>query len=349
MKSILTIAAVAAAFAATSLAAQQFHRLESAVPLKSASPDWDYLSFDPARGNLFIAARGDGMIVYDVKAKKLVRTLEETVGANASVQVPEFDRIYTVNLDGTSTVFELSTLKKLDKIRLGEDADAAFYDPVTKEIAFMRGDSEEITYVEAKSGKIVARLKMPSKKLEASAADGQGNMFTASRDRNSVFKVDMRGHKSVAEYPAGCEEANGMAIDRANKRLFVGCRGSKPVLSVMDTESGRVVATLPIGRGNDGVIYDPETRKVYTSSGVDGNVVIYNQIDADTYKLAEATTTRPYARTMALDPNSKKLYLVTAEGTVDPSKKVNTAPAPFYPNRYFADTFTLLTFAPQQQ
>jgi DNA-binding beta-propeller fold protein YncE len=138
-----------------------------------------------------------------------------------------------------------------------------------------------------------------------------------------------------------------MAIDRAGKRLFVGCRGKSPVLAVMDTETGRVVAKLEIGRGNDGVIYDPETRKLYTSSGVDGNLVIFDQVDADTYKLAEATTTRPYARTMALDPKTKKLYLVTAEGTVDPSKKVNRAPAPFYPNRYFPDTFTLLTYSPK--
>jgi DNA-binding beta-propeller fold protein YncE len=342
----LALAAVATCLI-TLPAGAQFHRLESVAPLKSAAPDWDYLSFDPARGNLFIAARGDGMIVYDVNAKEVIGTLEETKGANASVQVPEFDRVYTVNLDGTSTVFRLSDLKKLDKIKLGEDADAAFYDPATKQVAFMRGDSGEITYVDAKTGQVVSRLPMPSKKLEASAADGQGNMFTASRDRNSVFKVDVAGHKVIAEYPAQCDEANGMAIDRANKRLFVGCRGAKPVLVVMDTDSGKVVAKLGIGRGNDGVIYDPETRKVYTSSGVDGNLVIYNQIDANTYKLAEATTTRPYARTMALDPKTKKLYLVTAEGTVDPSKKVNTAPAPFYPNRYFPDTFTLLTYSPK--
>jgi DNA-binding beta-propeller fold protein YncE len=347
MKTALGLTALALTLAATPLFAQRFHRLESAVPLEAAAPDWDYLSFDPARGNLFIAARPDGMIVYDVNVKKVVRTLEDTHGANASIQVPEFDRIYTVNLDGTSTVFQLSTLKKLDKIKLGEDADAAFYDPVTKEVAFMRGDSNEITYVDGATGKVAARLAMPSKKLEASAADGQGNMFTASRDRNSVFKVNMKDHKVVAEYPADCEEANGMAIDRAGKRLFVGCRGKSPVLAVMDTETGRVVAKLEIGRGNDGVIYDPETRKLYTSSGVDGNLVIFDQVDADTYKLAEATTTRPYARTMALDPKTKKLYLVTAEGTVDPSKKVNRAPAPFYPNRYFPDTFTLLTYSPK--
>ena len=339
--------ALAAALFAGALHAQPFHRLEAAVALPGDAPDWDYLSLDPARNHLFIAARGAGMLVYDVAGQRLVRTLEDTKGANASLQVPEFDRFYSVNQDGTATIFRLSTLEKLGKVEMGGDADAAFYDPVTKEIAVMRGDSAEVTFLEAASGRIVARLRMPSKKLEASAADGKGNLFVACRDRNSVFKVDMHAHTLAAEYPAACDEANGMAIDRASGRLFVGCRGKNPVMSVMDAATGKVVATHGIGRGNDGMIYDADTRRVYASGGVDGNLVVYSQVDPDTYKLVEATTTRPYARTMALHPGTKKVYLVTAEGTVDPSRKVNTGPAPFYPNRFFPGTFTLLTYSPR--
>jgi hypothetical protein len=325
----------------------QFHRLEAAVQLPSEAPDWDYLSLDPARDRLFIAARGDGLLVYDIEARKVVATLEETKGANASLPLPDFDRLYVINLDGTATVFQLSTLKKLDRIEMGKEADNAFYDPVTREIAVMRGDAAEITFLDAATGKIVARLKMPTKKLEASAADGHGNLFIAIRDRNSVIKVDMKAHAMVAEYPAQCEEANGLAIDRASQRLFVGCRGKNPLLSVMDAASGKVVATLGIGRGNDGVAWDAETRRVYATGGVDGNLVIYAQEAPDRYKLVEATTTRPYARTMALHPVTKKVYVVTAEGTVDPARKANTGPAPFYPNRYFPGTFTVLTYAPR--
>lgn len=342
----LAAAAAIAAALCTLPAAAQFHRLEAAVKLKSAEPDWDYLSFHPARGHLFIGARHNGVIVYDVNAKKVVRKIHDSEGANATTLVTEFDRGYTANEDGTSTVFRLSTLETIGKIKLGEDADAGFYDPVTKQIAFMRGDSREITYVDAKSAAVLGRLAMQSKKLEASAPDGEGNMFTAQRDRNSVVKVDLRARQVAAEWPIeGCVEANGLAFDRANQRLFIGCRGKEPVLAVLDSQSGRLVTRLEIGRGNDGVIYDPDTRKVYASGGVDANLVVYQQVDADTYKLVEATTTRPYARTMALDPKTKKVYLVTAEGTVDPAKKVNKGPAPFYPNRYFPDTFTLLVYS----
>jgi hypothetical protein len=143
----------------------------------------------------------------------------------------------------------------------------------------------------------------------------------------------------------GCEQPTGLAFDSARERLFVGCRGRAPVLAVMDSRTGRVVGVQPIGRGNDGVVYDAGARQVITSNGVDANLVIYDQTDADHYRLAEATTTRPYARTMAFDPRTRRIYLVTAEGTVDAGRPVNAAVAPFYPNRYFDDTFVLLTYS----
>ena len=329
-------------------AAAQFHRLESATVIKGAKPDWDYVTLDPARGYLFIGRRADGVTVFDVKAKRVVRNIDKSDDANAIALVPEFDRGYTINGDGTSTVFSLGSLKTLDRIKIGEDADSAFYEPVTKQLAFTMGDSRKIAFVDAKSGKIVGELAMESKKLDGTVADGEGNLLMALRDRNTVAKIDVANRKVVEEWKtAPCEEPTGIAYDSANKRVFVGCRGKNPVLAVLDAASGKVVTTAEIGRGNDGVIYDASTRKIYTSNGVDANLVIYQQMDADTYKLAEATTTRPYARTMALDPKSKKVYMVTAEGTADPAKKINRAVATFYPNQYFRDTFTVLTYSPK--
>ncbi len=348
MKPFLAGAALGLAAFASPAQVQQFYHLESAVTLKGAAPDWDYVTLDSARGYLFIGRRGDGVTVFDIKAKKVVRTIDKSEDANAIALVPEFDRGYTVNGDGTATAFQLSTLKSIDRIKLGEDADSAFYEPVTKQLAFTMGDSKKIAFVDAKTGKVVGELPMESKKLDGTVADGDGNLFMALRDRNSVVKINAAQRKVAEEWKtAPCEEPTGIAFDKSNKRIFVGCRGAKPVLTVLDSESGKVITAMEIGRGNDGVIYDAATRKIYTSNGVDANLVIYDQVTADTYKLAEATTTRPYARTMALDPKTKKIYLVTAEGTADPAKKINKAVAPFYPNRYFPDTFTVLTFAPK--
>jgi hypothetical protein len=93
------------------------------------------------------------------------------------------------------------------------------------------------------------------------------------------------------------------------------------------------------------VIFDPETHLIYASGGVDANLVIYRQKTADHYELVEATTTRPSARTMVLHPKTKKIFMVTAEGAVDPSLPVNRSVSPFYPNRYFTNSLTVLTYS----
>ena len=322
-----------------------FLQLESAVTLKGAAPSWDYLALDTLHGRLFIARRQGGVTAYDTKARQVIRDIANSAGANATAIVPAFDRGYTTNEDGTTTVFRLSTLETIDRIKFGDDADAAIYEPVSRQVAFTMGDSKAITFLDAETGALRGKLSMPSAKLDGAVADGEGTIFVAQRDRNSLARIDARQRRVTAEWKVrGCEEPTGLALDRVHRRLFVGCRGANPVLAVMDARTGRVVAVQPIGRGNDGVAYVAAARQVITSNGVDANLVLYDQVDADHYTLAEAVTTRPYARTMAVDPSTNRIYLVTAEGTVDVAKKVNRAVAPFYPNRYFDDTFTLLTY-----
>lgn len=327
--------------------AEPFYQLESALTIKSETlPNWDYLTYDGARDCLYIARREDGILIYDAKAKKITGAIDNTKGGNATTLVPEFDRGYVTNTDGSLTVFQLSTLKSLERIKLGDDADNAFYDPATKQLLVTMGDSKQAAFVDARTGKLNGVLKLDSEKLEGTAADGQGNFFMALRDRNKVIRIDATARKVTAEWPVdGYTLPNGLAYDAANRRIFVSTRGSNPSLLVLDAATGRIVAHPPIGAGNDLVIFDPEARKIYTSNGFDGTLVIIDQVNADTYKLAEAATTRPYARTMAIDLKSKKVFLVTAEGTVDPAKAWKTSIAPFYPNKYFKDTFTLLTYS----
>jgi len=328
-----------------SLPAQQFYQLESALTIKSpTSPSWDYLTYDSAHDQLLIARRDDGILIYDAKAKKLTGAIEDSKGGNSTVLLPEFDRGYIVKQDGTLLIIQASTLKKICSVSVGNNADNAFYDPATQQLLVTQGDSSQVTFVDAKSGALTGVLKIDSESIEGAAADGEGNFYTALRDRDKVVKIDARAHALVAEWKIGKHiKPNGVAYDTANKRLFVTTRGDNPALLVYDP-SGQIVAEQTIGLNNDSIVFDPGTKKIYTANGWDATLVIINQVDANTYKLAEAATTRPWARTMALDPKTKTVYLVTAEGTVDPSKPWKTSVAPFYPNKYFKDTFTLLTY-----
>lgn len=326
-----------------------FYRLESALVLPSEHPpDWDYLAFDSARSYLFIARRDDGILVYDVNTRKQVKTLKGSEGGNATTLVPELDRGYVIKEDGTGLAFTLSTLEPIEPLKFGESADNGFYDPVTKQVLVTMGDEKQIAFVDARTGKVVGALKLDSVKPEGTAPDGKGNVFIALRDRNKVIRVDARQRRITAEWqPKGCELPTGLAYDSAHARVFVSCRGNAPILAVLDGESGKLIASPTIGRGSDDVVFDPQAHRIYSSNGFDATLVVIDQVDANTYRLAEAITTRPYARTMALDPRTKKVYLVTAEGAVDPSQPWNKATADFYPNVFFRNTFTLLTYSMQ--
>jgi DNA-binding beta-propeller fold protein YncE len=327
-------------------AAPGYH-LEAAATFPGASPSWDYLTVDSARGYLFLGRRASGVTVYDVAKHAIVGRIEQSEGANIAALIPQADRGYTANEDGSTTVFQLSTLKTLERVKLGESADAAFYEPATGQVVFTLGDAQELAFLDARTAKPTGRAHMNAEELEAVAADGQGYLYVNERDKNRIGKVDARTHALVAEWPLpGCQGPTGLAIDRASGRLFAGCKGDHPVLAIVDAGTGKVIATPPIGRGNDGVVYDPTTRRVFASNGIDANIVVFEQLNADDYRFAGAFTTRPIARTMGFDPATRKIYTMTAQGVVDPAKPINTRAGQFYPNRYLDDTLTLLTYAP---
>lgn len=346
---LTTIALVrlgAACLGGGSAQAADFYHLQTVATLPGKAPGWDYLTLDARRGYLFMGRRHDGVTIYDVDHGKIIGRIEKSEGANMATLVPSVDRGYTTNGDGSTTVFQLSTLKTLDRIKLGDDADAGYFEPVSGRMAFMRGDT--ISFLDAATAKPVGELHTGSDSLEAAAPDGHGALFISERDRNAVLKIDVKAEKALAEWKTeGCEAPTGMAYDAANGRVFAGCRGSEPVIAVLDATTGKTVTTLPIGHGNDGVVYDAATKRLFASNGIDGNLIVYRQVDADHYVLDQAVTTRPMARTMAYDPRTGNVYLVAAQGVVDPSKKVNTEAGPFYPNTYFDDTYTLLTFTQQ--
>lgn len=278
-------AALAVAAAAPPGWAQPCYRLESSVTLRATASNWNCAAFDSARGYLFIGGRG--VTVFDVHAQKVVRTIDLCVDANAVTLIPEFDRGYTANIDGTTTVFQLSTFRSIARIHLGTDGDSAFYDPVTRQVAFTMGSNRKIVFVDARTARPTGDLNLDAE-LGDAVPDGEGRLFIALRDRNCVALIDAANHRLDGLWPIDpCEEPTAVAFDQAGKQLFVGCRGRNPALAVLDASSGKLIATLQTGQDNDGVAFDAATRR------------------------------------MALDPVTRKVYLVT-------------------------DTFTVLTYAPRR-
>lgn len=326
--------------------APQFFRLQSAVTLPGADPDWDYLAYDRSRKRLFIARRDAGLWVFDTQRQRLERKIGLTRGAGATLLLPALHRGFAINEDGSITAFDLATLATLRRVHIAADADAASFDPISGRIAVVSAESRKVTFVDPRTLAVVGAVTLETARADGSVADGHGAILLNERDRNSMLKIDARKMSIVAEWPiAGCVQPAGIAYDAATHRAFVGCRGDRPVLAVVDVDNGSTITTLPLGHGNDGVVFDAARKRIFTTNGIESNMVIFRQDDADHYRMEQAVTTRPQARTLAYDPDRQRVFSVTAEGGLNPAKPVNTGPSAFYPNYHYAGSFVVLTYA----
>jgi outer membrane protein assembly factor BamB len=155
----------------------------------------------------------------------------------------------------------------------------------------------------------VATLPL-SGKPEAAVADGQGRVYVDIEDTAELTAIDAVQAKVVATWRlAGCVEPAGLAMDTTAHRLFVGCHNR--VLRVVDAADGRTLAELPIGAGVDANAWDAATQHIFSSQG-DGTLTVIQSMGDDRYAVAQTATTRPGARTMALNPDTHEIYLVTA-------------------------------------
>lgn len=326
-----------------------FFHLQSVLPLPSTNTSWDHIDYDQTHKRAYLSRRGDGLTVVDVTTNKVVGQVASSKGAGAVALAPKLDRGFTANTDGSSTIFKLSDLSVIDRVSFGDNFDGTVYDETTNLVAFQQADNSIELLVDASNGKKVAGITVDGTELERPALDGHGGLFLPMRDKSVVYKIDLNARKIAAmwDVSAKCTQPSGADYDGATDRLFLACRGKgvNPVLAVVDGQSGAVTATIPIGRGADDVVFDGKSKTVFVSAGLDSNVVVVKQNSADSYAMTEAFQTRPGARVMRYDTDTGRIFTMTAEGVVDPAKKVLTAISPFYPNTMIPNSFVMLTYA----
>lgn len=278
---------------------------------------WDYLTLDPDARRLYIS-RATHVIVLDVDSGKTVGDITDTPGVHGIALAPGLGRGFTSNgREGTVSIFDLKTLKTLNKVKVGDNPDAILYDPATKRVFTFNGKSSDATAIDAEKGAVVSTIKLEGKP-EFAVTDDKGGVFVNLEDKSQLLALDPDKLTVKSRWPlAPCEEPSGLAIDRKNRRLFAGC--DNKVMAIVDADSGKVITTLPIGGGVDATAYDDETKLAFASCG-EGVLTVVREESPDKFSVAENAKTEPRARTMALDPKTHQVYLVTA--------KFGPAPAP---------------------
>ena len=270
---------------------------------------WDLLTVDSEAKRLYIS-RSTHVMVIDLATEKVLGDIPDTPGVHGIAVAPEMNRGFTSNgKANTSTVFDLKTLKPLSQVKTGTNPDVILYDSSTKRVFTFNGGSKDVTVIDAVSLTVIGTIALGGKP-EIAIADGNGKVYVNIEDTSEVVEVDSRNMEILKRFSLKpCEEPTGIAYDSEHHRIFSGCHNK--IMTVLDAQAVKIIATVPIGEGVDGAGFDSKAGLAFSSNG-DGTLTVVQESTPGNFQVVETVKTQRGARTMAIDSKTHKIYLPAA-------------------------------------
>jgi len=292
-------------------------RLLQTIPLPDLKGgDFDHFDVDLSGNRLFLTAEENNAVeVFDIRANKLIYTIRDVDTPHSLLYLPDTKQLWVVDGgDGIIKVFDGSTYAVAETVKLAIGADSAVYDPANHLLYIATGgedakmDFSLISIVDTSTRKRIGDIKVNSTNIESMALERNGDrLFANVRDRSLVAVIDTKKRAVTSTWSLGGVHGNTpMALDEAHRRLFVV--GRKPArLTILDSDSGKIIATLPTAELTDDMLYDPESKRIYVAC--DEFVVVYVQHDADHYEELGRIPTGFRAKTAILVPQLKRYFV----------------------------------------
>ena len=327
---VLTSAWYAPAFCADSAASAGAPlKLIKTVDLPGIEGDFDHFAVDLKGNRLFLAAEEHHTVeVFDLMTGKSVHSITGLDTPHSILYAADMNRIFLVDggKGGSCEILDGTSYKHIKSIKLSEDADALVYDSAAHLLYIGNGGKEAgndfsfLTVIDTSKSEKVADIRLPSGNIEAMALQhSDGLLYVNMRDKNQIGLVDRKAGTLKSSWQLVKVAHNTpMVLDEANHRLFVA--GRQPgIFGVVDTTSGKEIATLPAADGVDDMSFDPATKLIYLACA-DGFVNIFHQTDADHYESVGKVATGNRGKIGALVPELHRYYVATSKKDATPAK-----------------------------
>ena len=304
---------------------------------------WDILTIDPTTDSLYLS-HSTKVVVVDLRKNAVAGEIADTPGVHAFVAVPELQRGFSSNgKESKSSVVDLTTFRTVSKVDTGSNPDAVIYEPRHGEIYVFNHTGNTVTVINAKAATVSATIQLEGTPEFAVVDEKAGRIYCNIEDKSEVAVIDADKHEVVAHWSlAPGESPSGIALDAPHHRLFSGCHNK--MMTMLDTETGKVIATVPIGAGVDGCAFDNSMQLAFASCG-DGTTTIAKEEAPNKLVVVQILKTARGARTMALDPQTHRIYLPSAQFAPTPPPSPGASPA--RPS-IVANTLKLLVYRPAQ-
>jgi YVTN family beta-propeller protein len=270
---------------------------------------WDYLCVDAEARRLYVP-RSTTVQVVDLDKAVLVDTIAKASSTRVhGVALGPEQKLgfVTAGKDDCVNAFDVKTLKITATIKTGANPDSIVYDPASKHVFSMNHSAGDITVIDPAALDRTVTVPVAGK-LESGVADGAGNVFVCVEDKNEVVQIDSRANKLLARWPLETGQApTGLAIDTQRMRLFAGC-GNRTMV-VLDAKTGKILGTTAIGKGVDGVAYEPALGLAVSANGKDGTASVVKEMEPGKFETIQTVKTFPGAKTIAIDPKTHQFLL----------------------------------------
>ncbi|HJQ22468.1 MAG TPA: YncE family protein [Blastocatellia bacterium] len=277
----------------------------------------DYLIVTPQTHRLYAGYRTENkLVVVDTATNAVVTSVGGLPKVCSVAIVPEKNLGFTSNRsEGTLGVIDLTNNRLLRKIPGGTGPDAIIYDAAAGLVCVSNHEGRSITLVDPATDKSVT-IPVGGLAEYAQADPKTGTIYQNLEDTSEVVVIDPKARRVTARYKtAPGAEPTGLALDAEHHRLFSACGNEK--LVVLDADSGKLIATLPIGAGVDFAAYDADLHRIYTANGRSATMTVIRQDSADSYTVLENVPTHRGAHALAVDPTTHRVYVTYGGSEID--------------------------------
>ncbi|MGO8752298.1 MAG: YncE family protein [Thermoguttaceae bacterium] len=291
---------------AASTAAPQLAVLQT-LPV-GGSGKWDYLYADSAARRLYVP-RSTHTQILDLDTGAVLGDLADTRGVHGVALAPEQSLGFTSNGGAnTTSVFDLKSFNVCKTINVGKKPDPITYDPASKHIFCINHGGGTVSVIDPAALDKDPTVIPVGGTLETAVADGTGHVFVNVEDKAETVEIDSLANRVLAHWALAPEATPaGLAIDTAHHRLFVGCGNKK--LYVLDSQSGKVLAAVDVGKGVDGDVYDATLGVAMVANGKDGTLSVVKETSPGNFEAVQTIKTFTGAKTIALDTEKHRAVL----------------------------------------
>jgi DNA-binding beta-propeller fold protein YncE len=294
---------------------------------------FDYVYADESGRKLYIprtGREGARITVFDLDTLASAGEIANTNARGAAVS-PKSNHGFASSKP--AAMWDSKTLAPIKTIEVQGGPDGILYDAFNDRVYVFSHSAPNTTVINASDGSVVGTIDLGGAPEQA-VTDGKGHLYVDLEDKNKIAVIDAKSMTVTASYDLEGKGGTcaGLAMNVKNRILFATCRNPQTMV-ILKADDGKIISTLPIGKGTDGAVFNPSTMEVFSSQG-DGTLTIVKEKSPTSFEVEQTLQTMVSAKTLTLDAKTGHVLLIAAEYGAPPA---SGGRGPLVP-----DSFTIL-------